>query len=228
MNSKRGVFILIEGLDCCGKTTQTKLLHEALTKMSSAAELLRFPDRTTPTGKLIDAYLTSKDEQVNDRAIHLLFTANRWEAAEKIEAILNSGKNIVMDRYAYSGAVFSASKSGMDMNWCWQPEIGLPRPDAVIFLDLPVDSASKREDYGAERYENVEFQEKVRLNFHKLIELDHSQKDESRWHFIDANDTIEKVQARVFEVAQRCIQVSQYTPLASIGPLQPSSNIPKF
>ncbi|CCI46101.1 unnamed protein product [Albugo candida] len=224
MGAKRGVFILIEGVDCCGKTTQTKLLHEALTKMSLASELLRFPDRSTPTGKLIDTYLTRKDEHVNDRAIHLLFTANRWEAAEKIEADLKNGKHIVVDRYTYSGAVFSASKTSMDLQWCWQPEIGLPRPDAVIFLDVPVDDASKREHYGGERYENVEFQKKVRANFHKLIELDRTPVAESRWHVVDATKTIEEVHARVLEIATRCIRVAQYDPLAFIGPLQSSNN----
>lgn len=56
----------------------------------------------------------------------------------------------------------------MDVNWCWQMEIGLPKPDLVLFLQMPVNNAAARNNYGEERYENKAFQEKVLSNFQKM------------------------------------------------------------
>lgn len=205
---RRGIFLLFEGVDRCGKTTQTKLLHEALCAASQPAQLLHFPDRSTAIGKSIHSYLTSS-ENMDDRAIHLLFSANRWEAASKIESLLASGVNIIMDRYSYSGVAFSAAKPDMTLEWCWQPEIGLPKPDAVIFLDIPVTKASKRADFGQERYETTAFQEKVYKNFHEIMSL-----ETPKWHVLDATETIEKVHEKVMAIAQRCIDTHAMSPLA--------------
>ena len=54
---------------------------------------------------------------------------------------------------------------GMDISWCKQPEVGLPKPDAVLFLQLTPEAASERADYGKERYEQPEFQDRVADNY---------------------------------------------------------------
>eukprot|EP00938_MAST-03A_sp_MAST-3A-sp1_P002357 g2357.t1 len=77
---KRGAFLVFEGVDRCGKTTQTKLLVEKLKQDGRKVELMRFPDRTTTVGKMIDQYL-KMGINLHDKAIHLLFSANRWELA---------------------------------------------------------------------------------------------------------------------------------------------------
>ncbi|KAF1330975.1 Thymidylate kinase, partial [Globisporangium splendens] len=206
---RRGIFLLFEGVDRCGKTTQTKLLRDALNANSQQAELLHFPDRSTAIGKSINMYLTTS-EHMDDHVIHLLFSANRWEAASKIEALLASGVNIVMDRYSYSGVAFSAAKPGLSLEWCWQPEVGLPRPDAVVFLDIPVTKASARADFGQERYETTAFQEKVYANFKAIIAATTTPK----WHVLDATETIEQVHAKVVAIAQQCISDHASTPVA--------------
>jgi len=68
----RGAFIVLEGVDRCGKTTQAARLTEAL-----GAEFMRFPDRTTAIGVMINSYL-AQGVDMDDRAVHLLFSANRW------------------------------------------------------------------------------------------------------------------------------------------------------
>jgi len=78
--TQRAPFIVIEGLDRSGKTTQTGKLHENLKDIGVEVKLIKFPDRTTPIGQMIDAYLRSTSE-LDDHAIHLLFSANRWELA---------------------------------------------------------------------------------------------------------------------------------------------------
>ena len=107
-------------------------------------------------GGLINGYLQSSAEVggVDDRAIHLLFSANRWEAAPKLVDTLAQGSHIICDRYAYSGVAFTSAKREEDrssmsggeltLDWCMCPDIGLPAPDAVIFLDLEQEEAEKR------------------------------------------------------------------------------------
>ena len=90
MAQGRGAFIVLEGLDRSGKTTQTAKLVEKIESLGKPCKLIKFPglslpcarlnaDRTTTIGKMIDSYLRSA-EDLDDRVIHLLFSANRWEA----------------------------------------------------------------------------------------------------------------------------------------------------
>ena len=145
----RGAFILFEGVDRCGKTTQSTLLVETLKRAGVRAELWRYPDRTTGMGVMINSYLQSKTE-MDDGAIHLLFAANRWEKKKAMEAALAEGITLVVDRYSYSGVAFTAAKKipGLDLEWCKSPERGLVRPDAVLYLNMPIDAARRRGGFG--------------------------------------------------------------------------------
>lgn len=170
MEQPRGYLIVFEGPDRCGKTTQTARFVEHLRSRGvSVAEgsPWRFPDRTTPTGKMIDSYLQS-DDVLDDRAVHLLFCANRWEKASALRAALAAGQTVVLDRYAYSGIAYSAAK-GLDARWCRQADTGLPRPDVVLYLDLPVEVARTRPGFGAEKFEKAEFQQRVGQQFKELF-----------------------------------------------------------
>lgn len=106
---KRGALIVLEGCDRSGKTTQCRKIVESLKNKQIFAETFSFPDRTTVTGKLITEYLLNKTE-LSDKAIHLLFSANRWELSKKMERLINDGVTLIIDRYAYSGVAFSAVK----------------------------------------------------------------------------------------------------------------------
>lgn len=99
LRMKRGVFILFEGVDRCGKTTQSAMLTKALCDSNRPSELIRFPERSTTIGNLIDLYLKSASN-LNDQSIHLLFSANRWERSSFIEESLQQGKTLVSTFYA--------------------------------------------------------------------------------------------------------------------------------
>lgn len=77
-SDSRGALIVLEGLDRCGKTSQCSRLLSYLEKSGHEVESWRFPDRNTGVGKMISSYLTN-DSHLDDHAIHLLFSANRWE-----------------------------------------------------------------------------------------------------------------------------------------------------
>ena len=70
--------------------------------------------------------------------------------------------------YHYFTAVTGVLVQGMSLHWCMQPDIGLPQPDAVLFLSLDTDAAVHRDSYGNERYENVAFQGRVADVFRQL------------------------------------------------------------
>jgi dTMP kinase len=173
----RGAFIVLEGVDRCGKTTQVARLVDRLGQDGSGVTAMRFPDRTTAVGQLINEYLTTTTTSaLNDQAIHLLFSANRWEAVATIQEHLSQGRHVVCDRYVHSGVAFSAAKvlvntttttttttttkddnsshnndttqtPALSMEWCQAADRGLPAPDCIVFLDLSQDQAEQRGGY---------------------------------------------------------------------------------
>jgi len=128
---------------------------------------LAFPNRNNPsTGTLINHYLKG-ETPLTFHAAHLIFSANRWEHAAEIERLLSVGTTVILDRYVDSGIAFSVA-AGLDLDWCRHADVGLPMPDVVFFLDLDPEEAETREGYGTERYENMDFQRKVRDAYHAL------------------------------------------------------------
>ena len=165
---RRGSLIVIEGLDRTGKTTQTERLLAKLASIGVNHKLVKFPQRETEIGMMINKYLTDKTFQLKDQAAHLLFSANRWELVNSIEEDLKNGVTVVLDRYVYSGVAYSAAK-GLDFDWCLNPDKGLPKPDVTVFLKFKDDGEhTSREGFGDERYEVAEFQAKVRKMFEKF------------------------------------------------------------
>jgi dTMP kinase len=121
-----------------------------------------------------------------------------------ILADLNSGTTVIIDRYYYSGCVYSAAKANpsMSLSWCRKPEVGLPRPDLCLFLDISAEDAAKRGGYGTEKYEKKEMQDRVRELFEALM-----QKPEGEdFVRIDAGKSMEDVAARVREEVDRCVE----------------------
>ena len=119
-----------------------------------------------------------------------------------IETELRAGNTVICDRYAFSGVAFSAAKSNLTYDWCKAPDVSLPAPDAVLFLDVSPGVARLRGGYGEERYEKEEMQIRVREIFRR-IEADTVQSN-SRiiWSTIDASGTLEEVEGRIKEATK--------------------------
>ncbi|TMW97972.1 hypothetical protein EJD97_004723 [Solanum chilense] len=208
-SSSRGALIVLEGLDRCGKTSQSGRLYKYLDEQGHSVESWRFPDRNTGVGQMISSYLANKS-QLDDHAIHLLFSANRWEKRSLMEEKLKSGTTLIVDRYSYSGVAFSSAK-GLDIEWCKAPEIGLLAPDLVVYLDISPEKAAERGGYGDERYEQLEFQKKVAGSYLCLRD--------SSWKFIDATLSIEDVEKKLREVVLDCmITCHKGKPLSQLWP----------
>ncbi|EEB15345.1 thymidylate kinase, putative [Pediculus humanus corporis] len=174
-----GALIVFEGCDRAGKTTQCKKLVEKLNELGIKSQFMQFP------------------EDLNDQTVHLLFSANRWENQPKMVKLLHEEVTLIVDRYSFSGVAYSAAKPGMDFKWCYKPEIGLPKPDLVFLLYVPVNVLKKRIGFGEERYENNDFQQSVFDNYIKM-------KDDT-WHLIDASKNINEIHEDILKQTQRII-----------------------
>jgi dTMP kinase len=120
----------------------------------------------------------------------------------------------VCDRYYYSGMIYSAAKQRADLtlDWAREPDVGLPRPDLVLFLDLGPDEQERRGGFGHERYEKRETQQRVRRLFHEVLCTDsasHGPRSPGQrfWEecsdtvMLDAEADVETVRRRVLERA---------------------------
>lgn len=152
---------------------------------------------------MINSYLTGQ-AQNNDHAIHLIFSANRWEVVNSIVSDIDNGVTIIIDRYSFSGAVYSAAKDNpnLSLEWAWAPEIGLPKPDIILFLHISPQDAAKRGGFGEERYETTRMQERVRELFGQLFE----KLDNEHVHTVDAGGSIEEVAHGILWPVLDCVK----------------------
>ncbi|KAI8143506.1 thymidylate kinase-domain-containing protein [Fennellomyces sp. T-0311] len=209
----RGLFIVVEGCDRSGKSTQCERLLNRFKAEGRDARLVKFPDRTTQTGQMIDGYL-KQSRQLDDHAIHLLFSANRWEAMDQLAGYLKAGTTLIVDRYAFSGVAFSAAK-GLDLEWCKQSDVGLLIPDKVMFLDLPIEKAEKRGGFGDERYEVRDLQIKVRDLFMEL--------KGDNWKIIDADQSMDAVHEEMWNIV-RDLKLESNEPRFGLWKQQPKGS----
>jgi len=204
----RGLFFVFEGLDRSGKSTQSKLLTKHLEE-KGPVKWMCFPNRATAIGTLIDLYLLRKLE-LPDEAVHLLFSANRWESVEALVSDLNAGTTIVCDRYAFSGVAYTAAK-GLDFAWCQAPDIGLPTPDGIFYLFVDPKVGAARANFGDERYENAGMQSAVRVEF---------QRPELRlnvaWHDVDGARDIQEIHAEIRSAVDETQRIDQENPVKPI------------
>lgn len=135
--------------------------------------------------------------------------------SREIRSDVQAGTTVICDRYAFSGAAFSAAKvsecrvyvkaklksmmQGLDYAWCKTPDIGLPAPDLTLFLSVSPEVAAQRGGFGAERYESNDMQARVRALFKRVAEDVGS----SRWTEINADATIEAVEAELYAAARK-------------------------
>ena len=213
---QRGALVVVEGLDRSGKSSQCSQLVTSLRSLNIPVRYVRFPDRTTAVGSMINQYLTGTS-QLDDHSIHLLFSANRWEAAGGIRTDINHGITVIVDRYSYSGAVYSAAKqnASLSLDWAWQPEVGLPRPDLCLFLGITGEEAARRGGFGAERYETSSMQSRVRHLFETLLAMPQNEDI----CVIDAGRSMEAVAQDILQPVLECIKnVNAIGPMKSLGP----------
>ena len=151
-----GKLIVIEGLDGSGKSTQLELLQKNLKNSGVDCKSVSFPAYESDSSALVKMYLNGefgkKPDDVNAFAASVFYTVDRY-ASYKANwgEYYNNGGTIVSGRYTTSNAVHQASKLSEDkwgefLSWLYDFEynkIGIPKPDKVIFLDMPIEVSQK-------------------------------------------------------------------------------------
>lgn len=153
---KMGKLIVIEGLDGSGKSTQLELLPKSLSELGIECRTVSFPNYDSDSSALVKMYLSgefgSKPEDVNAYAASTFYAVDRF-ASYKTNwgEFYENGGTVVAGRYTTSNAVHQASKLDPKkweefLSWLYEFEyekIGIPKPDMVIFLDMPTDVSQK-------------------------------------------------------------------------------------
>lgn len=148
--------IIMEGLDGCGKSTQTALLEDYFKKEKLAYKKIKLPDYDSPSSTLVNMYLAGEfgtnANDVNAYAASAFYAVDRFASFKlKWKKDYDNGSIILADRYATSNSIYQMEKipkSEWDyyLNWAEDFEynkIGIPKPDLVIYLDMPVEISQK-------------------------------------------------------------------------------------
>lgn len=150
-------FIVLEGLDGAGKSTQVGMLTRFLGERGRVVEFLHFPRFDAPVyGELIARFLRGEFGRVGDvnpYLVALLFAGDRAEAKAMIQRWLDEQRWVITDRYVYSNVAYQCAKlHGADernklRDWILDLEFNhndLPRPDVSLFLDVPFTFTEER------------------------------------------------------------------------------------
>ena len=152
-----GKFIVIEGTDCSGKETQSKLLVEKLNNLGKKAVRLTYPNYESPTGKIIGGPYLGKEEigscwfpegavNVDPKVTSLYYAADRKYNEHDLRKYLDDDYFVICDRYTSSNMAHQGSKIKDDnerfemYQWIDKLEydlLELPKPDKTIFLHMP-------------------------------------------------------------------------------------------
>lgn len=151
-----GIFVDLEGLDGSGKTTQTELICKRLQEDGIDFRQIKLPDYDSDSSILVRKYLAGdfgkNAGDVNSYAASVLYAADRFASyTEKWGADYRAGKLIFADRYTPANALYQMTKLDKAewdsfLEWLFDFEyekIGIPAPDKVIFLDMPVEVSQR-------------------------------------------------------------------------------------
>ncbi|MGA1872127.1 MAG: dTMP kinase [Thermoplasmatota archaeon] len=182
-------FVVIEGIDGCGKGTQSRLLFEHLKGLGKDVVLTAEPTKG-PLGKLIREHL--QDPFLDDEALALLFASDRIEHLEKeIRPALEAGKVVISDRYVYSSIAYQGQK--VDIDWVGDINKYADRPDIAILLDISPQLAHRRMKERGDEMEYFEedddFQAGVKKTFIELSRGRHLPESlKTKWFVVDASE----------------------------------------
>ena len=186
-----GNFVVFEGLTASGKKTHIRILKERLEKIGRKVVTLSFPDYENEIARI-----TKKAGAFDPFTLSLLYAADRRFAQGKIKKFLEEGNIVISDRYCYSNFAYQ-SANGVPLDWLYELEKGIIKPEIGIFIDVPVEETLVRvrmatldEFTKKEIISRIERQrdvlEKVREIYLKLIKEDR----ETEWLIINGTKSI--------------------------------------
>jgi len=188
-----GVLVNLEGIDGCGKSTQSKLLLEKLEGEGEKVIILKEPTKRPHGQKLWDV-LHGKRKATNEEILELFVLDRIQHVEEKIQPALDDGTVILMDRYYYSSMAYQVA-GGIDVEEIREKHVFAPKPDVVLIFDLPVSIALERVKghSDADEFEKEEHLEKVREAYLDL-------ENDPLVRIVDATGTPEEIFGNVWRL----------------------------
>jgi len=188
-----GVLVNLEGIDGCGKSTQSKLLLEKLEGEGEKVIILKEPTKR-PHGQKLWDMLHGKRKATNEEILELFVLDRKQHVEEKIQPALDDGTVILMDRYYYSSMAYQVA-GGIDVEEIREKHVFAPKPDVVLIFDLPVSVALERVKghSDADEFEKEEHLEKVREAYLNL-------ENDPLVRIVDATGTPEEIFENVWRL----------------------------
>jgi len=204
MNNLQGKFIVFDGGEGCGKTSQAQLLKDVLEKAGLRPMLVRDPG-STRIGEMIRAILLDPDhDEMSMRCEMLLYMAARAQLmAEIILPALTAGQVVISDRFVSSTLAYQLGGDGLtaaEIRATADIAIKGRWPDVTLILDMPIDRSISRVKRAKDRIEqrSMEYHAMVRKNY-----LDQAAQMPDRYHVIAADRSVEQVHADVLGVLSK-------------------------
>ena len=207
--SAKGIFIVFEGIDGAGKTTQVDLLAQNLASLGREVSLSAEPT-TLATGKAIRRAL-SGEEKKSECEMAAMFVLDRIahniNSEIGIRALTERGIDVISDRYYYSSLAYQGTAT--DYEWVKVMNINSPeirRPDLCIYLDLLPEQSLERISRGRESleiYENIEKLTAVRAKFLSVVE--DLRRDGESIYVVNAARAAEDIAKEIFEIVKKHI-----------------------
>lgn len=203
------LFIVLEGIDGSGTTTQAARLIAHLQGLGRRAHATREPS-TGPVGKLLREILLGGHAPRAGHAVHgdtmaLLFAADRRDHLQReVEPQLEQGFDVVSDRYHWSSLAYQAQET--DLAWVAGLARNLLQPDLTVLIDLPVEEAARRRARAGRPYERYDADStlaKVAAHYRALAAADPSAR------VVDGTPDIDEVTRRMLRVVDETINASQ-------------------
>lgn len=195
------MFVVLEGIDGCGKSTQAHLLVEDLKRRKADVLHVHEPGGT-PLGERLRSLILTPDAnlEIHSRAEALLYSAARAELVRSnLQPALAAGRFVVSERYYYSTLAYQGYGLGQDtgpLHSLSAYATGMLKPDRVVLLDMEPVAALKRVGKNLDRIEarGPEYMHRVREGYLLL-----SRREPERFRIIDARLPKDEVHRRILE-----------------------------
>ncbi|MDD9888444.1 MAG: dTMP kinase [Candidatus Marinimicrobia bacterium] len=204
MSTSKGIFITFEGIDGCGKSTQVKMLVEALNKHQRKTILVREPGGTTISEEIRDILLHRHLADICDRTEALLMTGSRAQLTyEIILPNLNQGKNVIADRYYDSTLAYQGGGRELDLDWLIKLNQFATydlEPNVTFFVDVLPEEAIRRKSQELDRIERAGIELQMRV---RNIYLDLANRFQDRFVVLDGHESIENIHGHILSELRR-------------------------
>ena len=194
-------FIVLEGLDGSGTTTQLELLAESFRKAGIPALSTCEPTDMT-LGRTIRTVL-KKEEKVHPETLARLFTADRNEhlfnPSSGIVRMISEGKRVISDRYLFSSLAYQSLD--LDFDLVYELNSRFPLPEYLFFIDTSIEECQKRlgKRNAEELFDDSEIQEKIYSNYMQAFKR--YGRSGMKYHVVDGNKPAEKINEEIWKIA---------------------------